>query len=86
MGSVDLRSPQSWNRYAYVNNDPANHGDPLGLDDADYGDDYGGDDGCPVDVCFFGGGPDFGGNWGDGTSVESAFGTFPSEYYLAKLS
>ena len=79
-GSVDLRSPQSWNRYAYVKNDPVNHSDPLGLDDADYGDDYGddygGDDSCPVDVCFFGG------DWDDGTSVESTFRTFPSQYYL----
>jgi uncharacterized protein RhaS with RHS repeats len=74
-GSVDLRSPQSWNRYAYVGNDPANHSDPVGLDDADYGDDYGGDDSCPV-VCFFGD------DWGDGTLVESSFRAFPSQYYL----
>jgi len=25
-------NPQSWNRYAYVNGDPANHADPSGLD------------------------------------------------------
>ena len=31
-GSYDLTNPQSFNRYAYVNNDPVNLVDPLGLD------------------------------------------------------
>ena len=29
-GSGDASNPQSWNRYAYVLNDPVNHGDPTG--------------------------------------------------------
>lgn len=31
-GSYDLRGPQSFNRYAYTQNDPVNFTDPLGLD------------------------------------------------------
>ncbi len=31
-GSYNLTNPQSFNRYAYVNNDPVNYVDPLGLD------------------------------------------------------
>jgi RHS repeat-associated protein len=31
-GSYDMTNPQSFNRYAYVNNDPVNFVDPLGLD------------------------------------------------------
>jgi len=31
-GSYDLSNPQSFNRYAYVQNDPVNFMDPLGLD------------------------------------------------------
>jgi RHS repeat-associated protein len=31
-GSYDLTNPQSFNRYAYVQNDPVNSVDPLGLD------------------------------------------------------
>jgi RHS repeat-associated protein len=30
-GSVRLRKPETWNRYAYVENDPVNHIDPHGL-------------------------------------------------------
>jgi len=30
-GSAVAANPQSWNRYAYVNNDPINHNDPSGL-------------------------------------------------------
>ncbi len=33
LGAVDPANPQSWNRYAYVNNGPLNHTDPQGLDD-----------------------------------------------------
>ena len=36
-GSMDMTSPQSFNRYAYVNNDPVNHVDPTGLALADIG-------------------------------------------------
>jgi RHS repeat-associated protein len=32
-GSYDFTNPQSFNRYAYVQNDPVNYIDPLGLDD-----------------------------------------------------
>ena len=31
LAAVDLANPQSWNRYAYVNNSPLNSVDPLGL-------------------------------------------------------
>ena len=31
-GSADQTNPQSWNRYAYAGNDPANNFDPNGLD------------------------------------------------------
>jgi RHS repeat-associated protein len=34
-GSMDLASPQTFNRYVYVNNDPVNHIDPTGLMAAD---------------------------------------------------
>ncbi|MBL1770924.1 hypothetical protein ELE26_30525, partial [Klebsiella pneumoniae] len=30
-GSYDLTDPQSFNRYAYVRNDPVNYVDPTGL-------------------------------------------------------
>jgi RHS repeat-associated protein len=46
MAAVDITNPQSWNRYAYVNNNPLNASDPSGLDDA------GSDDG---DGGFYGG-------------------------------
>ncbi len=31
-GSADAAIPQSWNRYAYLGNDPANNIDTTGLD------------------------------------------------------
>jgi RHS repeat-associated protein len=73
--SVDLRTPQSWNRYTYALGDPIAGNDPSGLDD----DDYGNEDGCPDGgVCFSGGGGGGGGGGGadgggDGTSVTSTF-------------
>jgi RHS repeat-associated protein len=36
-GSMELATPQSFNRYVYVNNDPVNHIDPTGLSLADIG-------------------------------------------------
>jgi hypothetical protein len=44
-GEVDVRSPQSWNRYAYVMNNPLGMVDPLGLCGED-----GGLDDCPPDT------------------------------------
>src|SRR5262249_24972771 len=36
-GSYDLTDPQSFNRYSYVQNDPVNFVDRLGLDEIDIG-------------------------------------------------
>ena len=35
-GSAKLQNPQSWNRYAYVNDDPINQNDPSGLGPEEY--------------------------------------------------
>src|SRR6202008_3109369 len=35
-GSYDLTNPQSFNRYAYVQNDPVNFVDPSGLDGEEF--------------------------------------------------
>jgi RHS repeat-associated protein len=37
-GSMNIRAPQSFNRYRYVRNDPLNFVDPLGLEDCGPGD------------------------------------------------
>ncbi len=37
LAAVDLANPQSWNRYAYVGNNPMNYVDPLGLTDCPQG-------------------------------------------------
>jgi len=66
MAAVDITNPQTWNRYAYLNNNPLNAVDPLGLylcdgeddgwdDECDGGDDSGGDGGAvapPTNVGF----------------------------------
>ncbi|HLL75101.1 MAG TPA: BPSL0067 family protein [Pyrinomonadaceae bacterium] len=51
-GSMELASPQSFNRYNYVNNDPVNLTDPLGLMPASQG--WGG-----ASASFWGGDPGF---------------------------
>jgi RHS repeat-associated protein len=38
LAAVDPTNPQSWNRYAYVLNNPLNLVDPMGLDDVSSGD------------------------------------------------
>ena len=35
LAAVDPSSPQSWNRYAYVRNNPLNRVDPLGMNDCE---------------------------------------------------
>lgn len=37
ISAVRLRNPQTWNRYAYVNNSPLSHTDPSGMDPLDMG-------------------------------------------------
>jgi RHS repeat-associated protein len=34
--AVDITTPQSWNRYAYVSNDPCNWQDPLGSEECNF--------------------------------------------------
>jgi len=67
--SMDLRIPQSWNRYMYALGDPIAGSDPTGLDDVDD------NDGCPDGaICFSGGGGGGGGDSGGGDVGPSTIG------------
>jgi RHS repeat-associated protein len=78
LGAVDFSNPQSWNRYAYVNNSPLNYIDPSGqacypLEKQMFGSCSG----------FLGNGVNFGANWNEfwvafGTFWACPPGTFPS--------
>jgi RHS repeat-associated protein len=66
MGSVDLRNPQSWNRYAYVVNNPLAAVDPTGLFcNAVVRNLTGG--GCDLSATFYGGG------WNEFDVLQMAF-------------
>ena len=62
--AVDITNPQTWNRYAYVGNNPLNATDPLGLYDPVLGC-LGGDLACGIDA---GGGAGFIANSSSGNS------------------
>ncbi|MGO9865346.1 MAG: RHS repeat-associated core domain-containing protein [Terriglobales bacterium] len=61
LGVVDPTNPQTWNRYAYVLNNPMAMVDPLGLDDDCYD-----EDGDPIDC---------GEGWGGGAVTDGAVTT-----------
>src|SRR5258705_7849672 len=74
LAAVNPSNPQSWNRYAYVLNNPLNSIDPLGLSDCPdlkftCGDDPGTETGAPG-VDLWGGGI----NWGPGNPANNACG------------
>ena len=61
MAAADPTNPQSWNRYAYVTNNPLNATDPLGLETCpECGPDFGGGGGHDCDPIL----SDFCDDWG----------------------
>ena len=68
LASVNPGDPQSWNRYAYVRNSPAEIVDPSGMM-MKQGANGGGGGGYGIGVGGDYGVPDFGGNWWDDGSV-----------------
>jgi len=68
LDAVDPNNPQSWNRYAYVQNSPLNLIDPLGLDTVPCGDGFCTTVTDPIGSggSGFGGGVGGGGGGGDG--------------------
>jgi RHS repeat-associated protein len=56
LAAADPSNPQTWNRYAYVGNNPLNTIDPLGLRDWTFFDAIGSQSGCgatPGDYCYY---------------------------------
>ncbi len=74
MGAVDPSNPQTWNRYAYVGNNPINAVDPLGLDRCEAGMEG---SGCDFDDGGYFGGEDFYGTSGDDDGEYGSLITVP---------
>jgi RHS repeat-associated protein len=70
LAAVDITNPQTWNRYAYVGNNPLNATDPLGLYCAVNADGTGTLNGCTQGAAGLGWGSeefgDWSGGWGEG--------------------
>ena len=74
IGSIHLDDPDSWNRYAYVGNDPVNNIDPNGTYCADGGNDFCSSFSCPMYSSIYNPAYAYGGADYIGCSVMSGYG------------